>query len=83
MNAFYVLGGLLGLWALLVSALGIMRHDFPRGRGGERVVIAVSALLVALAVGAAVVTAGHEEEGHSPEPGPEAVEPRGLNPDGR
>ena len=30
MNAFHVCGGILVLWAVFVSVLGIVREDFPR-----------------------------------------------------
>jgi hypothetical protein len=72
-NAFHVLGGLLAVWAVLVAALGIVRHDFPRGRGAERLVAAISVLLVVGAIGSAVITAANEEHG---EAGPESVEPQ-------
>ena len=62
-NAFHVTGLLLALWALILAALGITREDFP-GRPGARVVMAISALLVAAAIGSAVLTAAAEEEEH-------------------
>lgn len=70
MNAFHILGGLLALWALLVSFLGITRENFPASKTTERAVIAVSVALWIGAVGSAVVTAvehknekEHEKEG--------------------
>ncbi|MGI8945356.1 MAG: hypothetical protein ACR2GL_03845 [Thermoleophilaceae bacterium] len=75
MNAFHVMGGLLALWALLVSFLGVTREGFPASKGSERAVMAVSATLVLCAVGSAVLTAveeRHEEEEH------EAAEPAAL-----
>ncbi len=36
MNAFHILGGLLAVWALLVSFLGVTRENFPGTAGGER-----------------------------------------------
>lgn len=60
-NAFHLVGGLLALWAVLVAALGIMRPGFP-GKGGERVVTAVSVLLVAGAIAAALITGAAESE---------------------
>lgn len=52
MNAFEVLGAVLAVWALLVSFLGITREDFPGT--AERIVGAISVVLVALAIGSAV-----------------------------
>jgi plastocyanin len=56
---FYVAGGALVAWALIVSVgLGLRRPHFPGGLGGERVVIAISVVLVLAAVSSAVITAG-------------------------
>ena len=62
MNAFHVLGGLLALWALLVSFLGITREGFPASRTQERLVGVISVLLVAGAIGSAIYTGATEEE---------------------
>lgn len=57
--AFYIAGGVLVAWALIVSlGLGLRRPDFPGGPGGERIVIAISAVLVVAAASTAVITAG-------------------------
>ena len=54
---FYIAGGLLVLFAVLVSVLGISRiGTFPSGTGQARGVIGVAALLVLAAVTAAIVT---------------------------
>ncbi len=42
-TAFYVGGGLLAVWAVVLSALGLSRPDFPRGQGAGRLVLLVSA----------------------------------------
>lgn len=62
MTAFYVLGGVLAAWALIVTALGVTRPDFPGSGGGERIVAAISVVLVAGAIGSGVITAANEEE---------------------
>ncbi len=54
-TAFYVAGGVLVLWAVLVSLLGVAR-DFPNSKATRSVVVAVSVLLVAGAIGSAAVT---------------------------
>ncbi|HEV7363204.1 MAG TPA: plastocyanin/azurin family copper-binding protein [Solirubrobacteraceae bacterium] len=56
-TAFYIAGGVLAAWAVVVSLVGVTRPGFPGGRPGERAVIAVSVLLVALTITMAVVTA--------------------------
>ena len=53
---FYVAGGLLTAWALVLSAIGISRHDFPATQGAARGVYALSAGLVAFAVASALLT---------------------------
>jgi hypothetical protein len=53
---FYVLGGLLATWAVAVSVVGLTQPDFPRSQGMMRAVCAVSALLMAAAMTAAVAT---------------------------
>jgi uncharacterized cupredoxin-like copper-binding protein len=56
---FFVAGGLLVAWALIVSAgLGLRRPDFPGGLGGQRAVMAITAVLVLGAVSTAVITSG-------------------------
>jgi uncharacterized cupredoxin-like copper-binding protein len=59
-NAFHIVGGLLAIWAVLLAALGVMRHDFPP-KGGEKIVIAISLLLVVGAIGTAIGTSTKEE----------------------
>ena len=55
---FYIAGGALVAWALILSlGLGLRRPAFPGSLGGERVVIAISVVLVLAAMSAAVVTA--------------------------
>ena len=55
---FYVLGLAAAGWAVVLSALGLTQPDFPRNAGGQRVVMAISVVLVAAAIGAAITTAG-------------------------
>ena len=65
MNAFHVMGGLTAIWAVVVAIIGIRNEDFPGG--AEKIVGAVSVLLVVSAISAAVITAATEDE----EPGGE------------
>lgn len=54
---FYIFGGLLAAWALVVSAIGIRAHDtFPPSRSAARGVIAISVVLILCAMGSAVLT---------------------------
>lgn len=62
-TAFHVVGACLVLWALLVAALGITRHDFPP-KGGEKILIAVSVILVVAVIAAATTeTPGKKPKG--------------------
>jgi hypothetical protein len=54
---FYICGGALVLWALLVSSFGIRRETFPSSERGARGVLAMSALLIVAAMATAVITA--------------------------
>ena len=62
MNAFHVLGGLLAVWALVVSFLGVTRENFPATKQTERIVALISITLVVAAIGAAVITSANEED---------------------
>ena len=56
---FYIAGGVLVAWALIVSVgLGMRIPDFPRTKQEERMVIAITVVLVVVAAGAAVLTSG-------------------------
>jgi hypothetical protein len=61
-NAFHVCGGILVLWAILVSVLGLVREDFPRSAGSARAVGAISVVLVLTAIGTAIYTSATEED---------------------
>ena len=58
---FYVAGGALVLWALVVSlVLGMRNAEFPGNLGGQRLVSAITAVLVLAAAATAVITSGGE-----------------------
>lgn len=55
--AFYVAGGILVVWALTLSlGLGMRKPDFPGSLAGQRIVVAITAVLVLAAVSTAVLT---------------------------
>jgi plastocyanin len=66
---FYIAGGLLVVWALLLAAWGISHAEFPPSAGRARLVMVTSFLLVAATLTAAVVTGGEEAEEHGAEAG--------------
>jgi plastocyanin len=59
-NAFHVFGAILAVWAVALTAVGVMSHDFPP-KGLEKVVIAISAILVVAAISSAIITSGEEK----------------------
>lgn len=66
---FYIAGGALALWAIVISVVvGLRRPDFPSNAAGQRAVMGISALLVALAAGTAVATSGGESTASAARP---------------
>ena len=56
--AFYIAGGLLAAWAVLVSFIGMRgAENWPSSDGAARGVMGISALLVVAAMATAVITA--------------------------
>ncbi len=56
-TAFYVAGGVLAVFAVIVAAIGIRGHEtFPPTRGAARAVMGLAAILVAATMAAAVLT---------------------------
>jgi hypothetical protein len=56
-TAFYTLGSVLAVYAVVVSAIGITRHaTFPPSKGAERAVMALSLVLVVATMASAILT---------------------------
>jgi hypothetical protein len=55
-TAFYLCGGLLAAWAVLLGILGLRSATFPGGERGARAVMGISGVLVVAAMATAVVT---------------------------
>jgi hypothetical protein len=56
-TAFYIAGGALALFAVLISAVGIARHEhFPPSRGVATAVIGLCGVLVAATMATAIIT---------------------------
>jgi plastocyanin len=76
-NAFHVMGGLFAVWAVVLTAIGIRREEFPRPGLQTVAVGTISVLLAASAIGSGIVTSAleeEEEEGHAAE----EAEPQGA-----
>jgi hypothetical protein len=61
-EGFYVAGGVLAAWALIVTAIGVRKEDFPSTPGATRLVGAISVILVFAAIGLAIYLSATEEE---------------------
>ena len=61
MEGFYIAGGVLAAWALILTAIGVRREDFPATRGATRLVAAVSVILFVATIGLAIYLSAHEE----------------------
>ena len=69
---FYIAGGALAAWAVLVSFWGVRHTDFPSTRGAARLVMLTSFVLVVTTMAMAVLTAGEATEENSAEARPAA-----------
>ena len=56
-TAFYIAGGVLACWAVVLAAIGLSRPEFPRTIRAARGVMALSAVLAACTMATAVITA--------------------------
>jgi hypothetical protein len=53
---FFIIGGALAVYAVILATIGIQRPNFPFNARGQRGVIAVTAVMVVLAIAAAILT---------------------------
>ena len=56
-TAFYVFGGLLAVWAVVLSGIGMSSATFPATTAAKRGVIVLTAVLMVAAMATAVITA--------------------------
>jgi hypothetical protein len=54
---YYVAGGALAVWAVVLAFVGLRSAGFPRSAGAARGVMALSAVLAVAAMATAVITA--------------------------
>ena len=54
--AFYLGGGALAVWAVVLAVIGLSRPNFPATEGATRGVYGISALLVVVAAATAIIT---------------------------
>ena len=55
-TAFYVAAGILAGWAVVLSALGLSREDWPKTGGPQNAVIGITAVLVAATMATSIAT---------------------------
>jgi plastocyanin len=60
---YYIAGGLLALWAVLLAVWGISHRDFPGSHAKGRLVMFTSFVLVVATMVSAVLTGGKHAEG--------------------
>jgi hypothetical protein len=53
---FYICGGALAVWAVVLAGIGLNRPEFPNNARGQRGVIGISFVLIVVAIGAAILT---------------------------
>jgi hypothetical protein len=53
---FYICGGALAVWAVLLAGIGLSRPEFPNNATGQRGVIGISFVLIVVAIGSAILT---------------------------
>jgi hypothetical protein len=53
---FFIIGGALAVYAVILATIGIQRPNFPFNARGQRGVVAVTAVMVVLAIAAAILT---------------------------
>jgi hypothetical protein len=53
---FYIAGGALAVYAVVLAGIGITQPEFPFSVRGQRAVIAVSFVLIVIAIAAGVLT---------------------------
>ncbi|MGZ4183842.1 MAG: hypothetical protein ACXVUE_03700 [Solirubrobacteraceae bacterium] len=53
---FFLAGGALAAWAVILAAIGLNRPDFPGNLRGQRAVIGITFTLMVIAVAMAIVT---------------------------
>ncbi len=56
-TAFYVGGGLLAGWAVVLSVVGMTQPDFPRSDGATRGVMGIGLVLTVVAMVTVLITA--------------------------
>ena len=61
MTGYYIAAGSAAAWAVILTAIGVRREDFPATRGATRLVGAISVVLVVATIGLAIYLSAHEE----------------------
>jgi hypothetical protein len=60
-EGYYFAAGSLAAWAVIVTAIGVRREDFPATARATRIVGAISVVLVVATIGLAIYLSATEE----------------------
>jgi uncharacterized membrane protein len=61
-EGFYIAGIALAVWAVVLTAIGVRRENFPSTPTATRIVGGISIVLVVTAIGLAIYLSATEEE---------------------
>jgi hypothetical protein len=53
---FFIAGGALAVWAVVLAGIGLTQPDFPYSERGARSVMALSFVMIVIAIAAAILT---------------------------
>jgi hypothetical protein len=53
---FFIAGGALAAWAVILAAIGLNRPEFPGNLRGQRTVIGITFTIMVIAIAMAIVT---------------------------
>jgi hypothetical protein len=67
MHVYYVFGGCLVAWAIIVAGLGIFKEGFPATKTAERVAVAISVLLALATISSAAIGGKNEKNESRPD----------------
>ena len=62
MEGYYIAAGAAALWAVILTAIGVRRENFPATLRATRLVAAISIVLVLATIGLAIYLSATEEE---------------------
>ena len=74
-RAFYVIGPALAAWAVVLAVIGFTRPDFPGKQSAQRIVIAITGMLMLAVILSATIGAKWEHPEHPEKAAPGQEKP--------